>query len=511
MLLLGFIEGFRLNYTGPRISSFASNLISAEVHKTETNLKLQKEVHLGRMLGPFSKIPISTLRISPIGVVAKNDGGWRLITHLSYPLNWSVNDFIDPEICKVKYSSFDKVVGMISELGNNVLCAKMDISQAFRILLVHPADFDLLGIFFDGKYYINKCLPEGCSISCALFEKFATFLHKTVALKAGIETLDHYLDDFFFAGESSTDNCTILMDTFNEVCRQLGVPLAENKTVGPTTCITFLGLEIDTVLMLVRIPPEKLDKLKFMLDQVLSKKKMALKELESITGLMAFCSRAIISARAFIRRFYDLIASVKNGKPYYTVRLNSEVKADARVWLNFLDQFNGQCYFPDRFWSTNESLELFTDSAGNVLLGCGAYFQGHWVQYQWPSSWADTSILLDITCLELIPIVLSFMIWGRSFRNKKILLRIDNQALVSIVNKRTSKSKRVMILIRQLVFLTMNNNIQFRAQHIEGEHNAIADALSRFQEQRFMDLVPNADSSPAAIPQEFLSMISELK
>ncbi|CAG2212893.1 unnamed protein product [Mytilus edulis] len=97
--------------------------------------------------------------------------------------------------------------------------------------------------------------------------------------------------------------------------------------------------------MLVRIPPEKLDKLKFMLDQVLSKKKMALKELESITGLMAFCSRAIISARAFIRRFYDLIASVKNGKPYYTVRLNSEVKADARVWLNFLDQFNGQCYF----------------------------------------------------------------------------------------------------------------------------------------------------------------------
>ncbi|VDH97584.1 Hypothetical predicted protein [Mytilus galloprovincialis] len=328
MLLLGFIEGFRLNYTGPRISSFASNLISAEVHKTETNLKLQKEVHLGRMLGPFSKIPISTLRISPIGVVSKNDGGWRLITHLSYPLNWSVNDFIDPEICKVKYSSFDKVVGMISELGNNVLCAKMDISQAFRILLVHPADFDLLGIFFDGKYYINKCLPEGCSISCALFEKFATFLHKTVALKAGIETLDHYLDDFFFAGESSTDNCTILMDTFNEVCRQLGVPLAENKTVGPTTCITFLGLEIDTVLMLVRIPPEKLDKLKFMLDQVLSKKKMALKELESITGLMAFCSRAIISARAFIRRFYDLIASVKNGKPYYTVRLNSEVKAD---------------------------------------------------------------------------------------------------------------------------------------------------------------------------------------
>lgn len=64
----------RLNYTGPRILSFAKNLISAEINKTETHLKLQKEVQLGRMLGPFSKILISTLRVSPIGVVAKRMG-----------------------------------------------------------------------------------------------------------------------------------------------------------------------------------------------------------------------------------------------------------------------------------------------------------------------------------------------------------------------------------------------------------------------------------------------------
>ena len=50
---------------------------------------------------------------------------------------------------------------------------------------------------------------------------------------------------------------------------------------------------------------------------------------------MAFCSRAIISGRTFIRRFDDLIASIQNGKPSYTVRLNAEVKADARVWLTF--------------------------------------------------------------------------------------------------------------------------------------------------------------------------------
>jgi len=129
---------------------------------------------------------------------------------------------------------------MISVLGSNVLCAKMDINQAFRLLVVHPADFHLLGIFFDGKYYFNKCLPEGCSIACALFEKFATFLHRTVASISGLETLDHYLDDFFFAGANSTQNCTNLMQTFSKLCSQLGVPLADNKTVGPTRSMYYI-------------------------------------------------------------------------------------------------------------------------------------------------------------------------------------------------------------------------------------------------------------------------------
>ena len=91
--------------------------------------------------------------------------------------------------------------------------------------------------------------------------------------------------------------------------------------------ITFLDLEIDTVLMLVKIPKDKLQKLKDQLIPLMSKKRIAIKELESLTGLMAFCSRAIVSARAFLRRLYDLIASVKNAKPYYTVRINNEVKS----------------------------------------------------------------------------------------------------------------------------------------------------------------------------------------
>ena len=40
-----------------------------------------------------------------------------MITRLSYPEGMGVNDIIDPDLCTVRYTSFDNVVGMISNLG----------------------------------------------------------------------------------------------------------------------------------------------------------------------------------------------------------------------------------------------------------------------------------------------------------------------------------------------------------------------------------------------------------
>jgi hypothetical protein len=73
----------------------------------------------------------------------------------------------------------------------------------------------------------------GCSISCSTFEHFSTFIYWLVSLRHGSQNLDHYLDDFFFAGESNTDNCKRLMKTFDHVCARLVVPIAKEKTEGP--------------------------------------------------------------------------------------------------------------------------------------------------------------------------------------------------------------------------------------------------------------------------------------
>jgi len=48
---------------------------------------------------------------------------------------------------------------------------KMDLKKAFRPLPCYPGFFYLLGIKLEDQYFINKCMPMGCSRSCSTFEK----------------------------------------------------------------------------------------------------------------------------------------------------------------------------------------------------------------------------------------------------------------------------------------------------------------------------------------------------
>ena len=162
-------------------------------------------------------------------------------------------------------------------------------------------------------------------------------------------------------------------------------------------------------------------------------------------------------------------------------------------------------------WRSSDTFELFTDSAGNINLDCAAYLSGHWAQLRYLAHWKNKECMSDISFLQLVPILMALFIWTPQFVNKKLLIRIDNQALVFIINKGTSKLTFVMKLVRPMVLLLMSKNIQVRALRIPGVNNDIADSLSRFQLQRFRDLAPTEDQTPSDIHVEFLSIISDLK
>ena len=73
----GFENGFSLNYHRIREFIKTKNMVSAVLKQAEVSEKLNKEIQMGRIIGPFDTPPISNLRCSPIGAVPKKQGGWR--------------------------------------------------------------------------------------------------------------------------------------------------------------------------------------------------------------------------------------------------------------------------------------------------------------------------------------------------------------------------------------------------------------------------------------------------
>jgi hypothetical protein len=49
-------------------------------------------------------------------------------------------------------------------------------------------------------------------------------------------------------GVAESSDCLKIMDVFSNVCNKLGVPIADEKTIGPCTKIEILGLTMNCLL-----------------------------------------------------------------------------------------------------------------------------------------------------------------------------------------------------------------------------------------------------------------------
>ena len=83
------------------------------------------------------------------------------------------------------------------------------------------------------------------------------------------------------------------------------------------------------------------------------------------------------------------------------------MKDDLEMWKKFLLSYTGVTVMPDMFWTDNENLELYTDSAGGKGRGFGIYFQGKWTHELWPDSCLETPLIRNISFLEFFPVVVT--------------------------------------------------------------------------------------------------------
>ena len=88
-------------------------------------------------------------------------------------------------------------------LGPGCFMAKTDLKSAFRLIPVHPDDWNLLGIYWKGQYYVVMYLPFGLRSAPFLFNQLSDALEWILIHNYGVKHVLHILDDFFYRGTIS--------------------------------------------------------------------------------------------------------------------------------------------------------------------------------------------------------------------------------------------------------------------------------------------------------------------
>ena len=140
----------------------------------------------------------------------------------------------------------------------------------------------------------------------------------------------YYLDDFFCPPCQAQD-CGQSLAVAVGLCQDLGFPVAPDKVVGPSTTLTFLGIELDSVSMVMRLPKPKLEHLKASLGRWLGRNSARKRQLESIIGQLSNAAIVVQPKRTFLRSLIETAKIPK--KQEHLVRLNGECKADLHWWV----------------------------------------------------------------------------------------------------------------------------------------------------------------------------------
>ena len=129
--------------------------------------------------------------------------------------------------------------------------------------------------------------------------------------------------------------------------------------------------------------------------------------------------------------------------PDHFIRLNLPSRADILWWYLFAEDWNGISMFWD---VSKQTADITVMSNASGSWGCGAFWKSKWLHFPWPSSLQG----LPIATKELIPIVVAAALFGHEcvkWRGVMVEFKVDNMAVVHVLNNAYSKDQHLMHLI----------------------------------------------------------------
>lgn len=519
-------HGFNLGYKGPRVGRrFARNHRLWAGNQTILWNKLMKEVQLGRSCGPWleSEIPFENFRQSPVTLIEKKGtssrsevDNIRLIFDLSWPHGDSLNNHTPQELRSCEYPLFDKTIRMCLEQGRGCYMSLADCKSAFEQLPLATDQFCLVMMMCEHpvtkvKYYFcDKTLCFGSATSCYLYMKVSNaiahlFRYRTKNTRGDIS---NFLDDFQTC-KIDHDGCNRYLEIFIEICNTINLPLSEDKIQWATQIMVFLGLQVDSVRQMVSIPETKIDRAIRELDIVIRSKKVTVKQLQSLTGLLNFFCRAVVPGRAFTRKMYAKMSGLRQ---FHHFRVDGELKADCKMWLEFVSSSYVYCrpFIDFKQVIHADQLDFYCDAALNARrMGVGARFKNFWFSGEMEMKSAPhIRDRINIQIAELYSIMLALSLWMPMLQNRRALIFTDNESVMHMLNRSSSSCKICMIMLRLITLWSMKWNARVFGAHVGTEYNTSADLLSRGKISEFLKLQEGVrfDLERERLPHEYWPM-----
>ena len=349
--------------------------------------------------------------------------------------------------------------------------AKLYLKSAYRMVPVHPEDSPLLGIQWKGETYFDQALPFGLRSAPIIFSAVADGLAWAL-FQSGVDYSLYYLDDFFFCSPCDSTSCQGALSVAIPLCHRLGIPVAPEKIKGPATSLTFLGINLDSEVMSISLPRERLASLRQRLSSWLNQRS------DQSTSCRSYWPR-----ESFLRAIID--AMKRPRRPHQVTRLDAQCRADIAWWA----EWNGISVLPP----PKPNITVLSDTSGSW--GCGAFTvqAGEWLQLSWPQGWGHVNIAVK----ELLPVVLAAAVWERQWAGQHVLFISDNMAVVSTLSAQSTRKTMLSHLLRCLFFWEARFNFSHSAEHLAGKLNTAANALSRNNLSVFHSLTPQVKAAPS--------------
>ena len=148
-------------------------------------------------------------------------------------------------------------------------------------------------------------------------------------------------------------------------------------------------------------------------------------------------------------------------------------------------------------------LFYYSDASLAKDSGFGVIYNERWMYGHLGEQFIETCEP-SIEYLELYALCIGIFAWNedKQLNNSRVILYCNNQAVVHMVNKLTSKCPKCMHLIRLLVLDGILHNRKIVVKYVKSKDNVLADSLSRLDLKRFWKFAPqNTNQFPDPIPK----------